>query len=526
MTYSLATRLDSPPQGGWTRSAVFREARRRGMQTDADLTHYLDVVYGQSVLNPEIVAIQSAHETAWWTSHWWETRRNPAGIGITGDPEQNDHSRTFRDGDEAARAQLAHLGLYAFGTKLPANLPTTRDLDPRWDAAVAAGYAGRCSTIGALTGTWAVDPDYGDKLVAILNSRSGPSSPLPKEKPVMATHKYILSAGHRNENRGGARGEIDWTYGSVVALKAEIEARGGQAWIVQEHDGDSDDTFCRGRGLQNAARRCVELANEFGPFDAYISSHYNGGGSPGFHAIFPDAHNGIDVKRNNPLDLRLCRKMRDRVKSTNTVNCIAWTADSAGVMSEQETGVGAQGYRLGEFVGTLGFREHTARVIIEAGSIDTFERKYIQNPAWVRDVYVPAIVDALADEFGAFPVTDAGKDTGEAAKPETVYAEAKHRPWLETLRETKQPVKSPDGVMWYPVFRMYRALEEADRKQLALESARDLNEPVPAGTVAMMDAIGLNSKGDAWLASAWDTMFIAHEWEPVAWPEGPDLQAA
>ena len=105
----------------------------------------------------------------------------------------------------------------------------------------------------------------------------------------MATHKYILSAGHRNTNGGGAKNEINWTYPSVIALKDAIEDRGGKAWIVQEEDGDGDKTRYVSGGLQAAAAKCVDLASKYGPFDAYISCHYNGGPSPGFHAIFPDS---------------------------------------------------------------------------------------------------------------------------------------------------------------------------------------------------------------------------------------------
>ena len=46
----------------------------------------------------------------------------------------------------------------------------------------------------------------------------------------MAEHRYILSAGHRNTNRGGATDEINWTFPSCKALKEAFEARGGKAF--------------------------------------------------------------------------------------------------------------------------------------------------------------------------------------------------------------------------------------------------------------------------------------------------------
>ena len=35
--------------------------------------------------NEDILLAQSAHETANWTSHWWASELNPAGIGIFDD---------------------------------------------------------------------------------------------------------------------------------------------------------------------------------------------------------------------------------------------------------------------------------------------------------------------------------------------------------------------------------------------------------------------------------------------------------
>lgn len=173
MTYTTDTNIDSAPQGGWTREAVEAEAVRRGAKRVADLRDYLDTVYAQGYLNPEIVAIQMMHETGWATSYWWEQRLNPAGIGITGDPTQNNASKTWTNGRDAARAHLTHLALYALGTTLPDGFPGSPAEDPRWDAAVAAGYAGRMRTIGSLTNTWAIDSRYGEKLVTILNQRAG-----------------------------------------------------------------------------------------------------------------------------------------------------------------------------------------------------------------------------------------------------------------------------------------------------------------------------------------------------------------
>ena len=285
----------------------------------------------------------------------------------------------------------------------------------------------------------------------------------------MANHRYILSAGHRNTNKGGAREEITWTYPSCKAIKAAIEARGGRAWIIQEEDGDDDPTFFKNGGLQQAAKHCVNIASRHGPFDAYISSHYNGGRAPGFHSIHPDARSGVDTKANNPKDVDLCRAIRDRVKATNTVGVLGWTSDSPGVMSEKETGVGSQGHRLGEMVGTQGFRDSTARVIIEAGSIDVArERAFINDKHWVRNVYAEAVVDALADVFGAFP-------QGRPPAPDKGVAPRRPLPVLTQYKdrvEADVPAVIKVGDDWYFwIGRVVRVTKQTRRMQFASDDA-------------------------------------------------------
>lgn len=260
----------------------------------------------------------------------------------------------------------------------------------------------------------------------------------------MATHQYIISAGHRNTDRGGAHREIDWTYPMSVKLKNAIQRRGGNAWIIQEEDGDADPTFSVGRGLQNAARLCVDLANAVGGADAYISMHYEGGPARGFFGIFPDGvWGGVnDTRAVNPLDERLCEVLARHVEKTGMPKRTAGVV-KPGVMSEKQTGVGAQGYRLGEFVGTLGFRDKTARVILEGGNyVSEADREMLWRDGW-QNQYAEAIVDGLEEVFGKFSgatpepkpepkPTPAPEPKPEYEKASPVKALADERPFLMT----------------------------------------------------------------------------------------------
>lgn len=116
--------------------------------------------------DPAILVSQSALETGYWKSSWWNERLNPAGLGVTGDPQQNAASPTFPDGTIAARAQIAHMHAEVYGNAqaLP---PELQGVDPTYQRVFQAGWAGTIRIIDDLAGTWAVDPLYGHKIVRV-----------------------------------------------------------------------------------------------------------------------------------------------------------------------------------------------------------------------------------------------------------------------------------------------------------------------------------------------------------------------
>ena len=120
----------------------------------------------------DVLATQAIHETDRFTSYWWRARRNPAGIGITGDPTQNDASHIWRNGTDAARSHVAHMIAYTghAGDWPTAELCTPSEHDPRWDAVQDAGFAGSVRVLGDLgDGRWAADPEYAEHIVIRAN---------------------------------------------------------------------------------------------------------------------------------------------------------------------------------------------------------------------------------------------------------------------------------------------------------------------------------------------------------------------
>lgn len=150
-------------------------ARRAGALRMDEVERYIREVYRLAPevgFDPAIIISQSALETGYWKSAWWETRLNPAGLGITGDPRQENASPTFESGIISARAQLAHMHAEVYGDKQP--LPTDlQGVDPTYQNVFIAGWAGTIVTIEDLSGTWAVDPLYHTKIVRVANEMFG-----------------------------------------------------------------------------------------------------------------------------------------------------------------------------------------------------------------------------------------------------------------------------------------------------------------------------------------------------------------
>jgi len=189
-------RIVGPARGSVAEAMTFAAAI--GAERRDALHAYLEEVYRLAPavgIDPAIVAVQSALETNNWRDRWWNERLNPAGIGITGDPEQNERSMTWGSGTDAARGQVVHLALYALGKPLPAALAPHAQLDPRRDA-IPAGNLGIVRTVAALGGTWAAELDYGQR-IANRARDVFPGIPDQREETTMAFELEVNIARNR-----------------------------------------------------------------------------------------------------------------------------------------------------------------------------------------------------------------------------------------------------------------------------------------------------------------------------------------
>lgn len=173
MTVTKDTPLVGPAEGSPVQAFA---CVGMGHVREDDIQSYLAELFRLAPLvglNPLILAAQSAHETGFWSSYWWAHRLNPAGIGITGDPAQNQASGTWKTGTDAARAQIVHMGAYVLGDTGVRTSPLREfiELDPRYSAVLQAGYGGTVKKIGDLgSGVWATDPEYAAGLCRHANA--------------------------------------------------------------------------------------------------------------------------------------------------------------------------------------------------------------------------------------------------------------------------------------------------------------------------------------------------------------------
>jgi Mannosyl-glycoprotein endo-beta-N-acetylglucosaminidase len=145
-----------------------------GEYNDADVRYITDHYWETgrvSGIDPLLACAQMIVETGHLTSHWSQRpRRNPAGIGVTGEPNTG---VSFPSWALAIRAHVGRLLAYSLpygaGTDGQHNLVeealSWRPLAPiNW---------GQGADVESLARYWAADPDYADKLVAMANRLIG-----------------------------------------------------------------------------------------------------------------------------------------------------------------------------------------------------------------------------------------------------------------------------------------------------------------------------------------------------------------
>jgi hypothetical protein len=165
-----ASELLAEPRATKEELEAFMVSRDHGGYTDANVRGIVRryVATATSVgLDPLLVVSQMVLETGNLTSFWSQVpRRNPAGIGVTG---EEGAGNTFTSWDKACRAHVGRLLAYALadGAESPPQRALIKEaLKVR---PLPADRRGRAPTLAGLAGSWAMDPKYAGKIVRVAN---------------------------------------------------------------------------------------------------------------------------------------------------------------------------------------------------------------------------------------------------------------------------------------------------------------------------------------------------------------------
>lgn len=527
-------------------------ARDMGSDNLSDVLTMLDTTFSlaaQVGLRGELMAVQSILETRErrdasgrlipWSSQWWRDRLNPAGLGITGDPAQNAASHRFRDGDESARALVTHMAVYAIGEMLPRPLRAADD--PRYTAVIQAGTAGTVKVLNDLSGKWAADRLYGEKIADLANDLGIETNDDPvggdpvTVKPENLTafqkallgRKVLLSGGHRNTTRGGAYREIDWTMPVTRKLAAAFRKAGWTADILQELDGDNDPNF-QHANLDHVGQKAVQLDKTRGPYGLFFSQHYEGVAVSGCFGIPPGSQSADrqlisfrtrirdnELLSGNGADLAFCRIASAKVAGVKvngrSIPQRRGGVIEPGVMAEWQTGVGGSGWRLSELYESLPIRDHCARVIFEAGTYGVQnDRDLLWLPAW-QDAYCDAIVAAAEAWRAEWLAGVADTKPVPVPTPDPKYADPITPAWLTDLILTadadapkKNQATDTDGTIWTALNDTVEALSELPRRQLPKIDSPVINEPIDKGERFSVGAVATIG-GKVWGKTRWGT---------------------
>jgi N-acetylmuramoyl-L-alanine amidase len=323
-------------------------------------------VYG---IPPEIPYGLASWETNWgkytgvvpWTHHNWGGIKTKTGWSDT-DPE---HHQKFANDEDGAVAVIQHL--YRYGGKTA--LPTGETLiDPRY------GLVSKFTdTVEGLGGAWAPSPTYGKNVAGRVADLVDFANNQTWEAPMGDTPKVALAAGHRNSSGGDAI-EKEQTAQLTPLLAAALRRYGMDVRVITPDEG---------RGMYPGGLDAV-ASQVRADDDLFIEVHTEGNDAGdagrGVFVVYPDWDDDVDADARDTLGPSIAK----RVSSASGM-----PVRGKGVMSEKDTSVGRDGYRLGVFRVTAPLRANTTRMIVEYGSHS--------SPADMARWRTPGVVQAMAD---------------------------------------------------------------------------------------------------------------------------------
>lgn len=228
--------------------------------------------------------------------------------------------------------------------------------------------------------------------------------------------RILLVQGHRNTHRGNPA-EMAITPLAARAIRRALRAAGHTADMLQ----NDQDWFA---GSLDAVGREVVRLHDTNPYDLMLDIHFEGdaNNTRGVFAIVPDG-DGLETRspyrdsdswESNPLDVHYAEAIARGVSQATGLR-IRGGFRRPGVMSEKQTGVGGQGYRLAMFGYTAVVRHRMMRLVLELGNIRG-DADIIQVPGFYDSV-ARGVVQGIHREMSVGNVVDLAKPTTPEMPP-------------------------------------------------------------------------------------------------------------
>lgn len=229
--------------------AAFLELQR--LCIDYDIRY--EVAIGQTDLETFDIAADLP-----WYSFWYRSRFNWGGLGITGDPQENDDSQIWQNAQDGARGYFLHLWGYTHAEDeiMPRELTRflAEGLDERFSNIKAAGFRGIARTIDDLSNRWAMNPDYGAEIAGRINRIFGKGEEMEQTHFDIARDEdaRLFGLAVTGESRHSTLSERDYLRRRCFTnrngarpwwLIPHVQAgntRGSLDWWVNGTDGDGD----------------------------------------------------------------------------------------------------------------------------------------------------------------------------------------------------------------------------------------------------------------------------------------------
>jgi hypothetical protein len=195
----------------------------------------------------------------------------------------------------------------------------------------------------------------------------------------------IVVAGHRSTGDPGDPRERGFTDDLAIAYRKAFRDAGYQCdWWQADLDKDADPTMTQG-SLDTVAKGVGKaVAEADADLVLMYDLHFDGGNSVvhaippdcvGLRTAYPNGAPAVDTAANNTLDTNLAAEITAEISKATGIGLYpARRLGIKGVMSERDTRVGEQGYRLAMLAATAPVRMKAARMVIEHAGYNQMTR--------------------------------------------------------------------------------------------------------------------------------------------------------